>query len=308
MSVTSTHSQNSISPGAVPDAPGAHSAQPQTEAAGVDLRVRFARACDRCRHRKIKCDNEHPCGKCAAAGVTCTSGMSRATGVSRRRASRTSFSDTRNHHEAFIEKEGSPSNREHRSNNKGRKRRRDSEETDKIGATGNSKTSNVLDHLDTAHFFVSQEGMTRFAGSTSGLPVLEATRRMLQKIPDPVNDAQSPMGEPNWSWLSSLLEDGEGSSKSGRESFLRRQERDEPEYFPGRDHASEQGGEDIFARISEIIPPDLMASLVQTYVGKKRSTSLTRISSQLFILFGLLSTSSHSLQISISGPAIPLRR
>lgn len=49
MSVTSTHSQNSISPGAVPDAPGTHSAQPQTEAAGVDLRVRFARACDRCR-------------------------------------------------------------------------------------------------------------------------------------------------------------------------------------------------------------------------------------------------------------------
>lgn len=88
---------------------------------------------------------------------------------------------------------------------------------------------------------------------------------MLQKIPDPVNDAQSPMGEPNWSWLSSLLEDGEGSSKSGRESFLRRQERDEPEYFPGRDHASEQGGEDIFARISEISEPP---SVSGTYKAK----------------------------------------
>ncbi|OWZ46704.1 hypothetical protein C356_02957 [Cryptococcus neoformans c45] len=265
MSVTSTHSQNSISPSAIPNAPGAHSAQPETEAAGVDLRVRFARACDRCRHRKIKCDNEHPCGKCATAGVTCTSGMSRATGTSRQRASRTSFSDTHNNHEASIEKEGAPSNREQPPSNKGRKRRRDSEETDKIGATSNPKTSNVLDHLDTAHFFLSQEGMTRFAGSTSGLPILEATRRMLQAVPEPVNDAQSPMGEPNWSWLSSLLEDGEGSSKSGRETFLRRQERDEPEYFPGRDHSSEQGREDIFARISEIIPPDLMASLVQTY-------------------------------------------
>lgn len=35
-----------------------------------------------------------------------------------------------------------------------------------------AETSNVLDHLDTAHFFLSQEGMTRFAGSTSGLPIL----------------------------------------------------------------------------------------------------------------------------------------
>nr|KIR49963.1 hypothetical protein I312_01057 [Cryptococcus bacillisporus CA1280] len=265
MSVTSAHSQNSISPSGVLSAPGAHSAQPETEAAGGDLRVRFARACDRCRHRKIKCDNEHPCGKCAAAGVTCTSGMSRPTGVGRQRASRTSFSDMRNNHEAPTEKERTPSSREQRPINKGRKRGRDSEETDKTGSHSNSKTTNVLDHLDTAHFFLSQEGMPRFAGSTSGLPILEATRRLLQTKPDSFDDEQSPMGEPNWSWLSSLLEDGEGSSKNDRESLLRRQERDEPEYFPGRDHASEQGREDIFARISEIIPPDLMASLVQTY-------------------------------------------
>ncbi|KIR57298.1 hypothetical protein I315_00463 [Cryptococcus gattii Ru294] len=264
MSVTSAHSQNSISPSGVLSAPGAHSAQPETEAGG-DLRVRFARACDRCRHRKIKCDNEHPCGKCAAAGVTCTSGMSRPTGVGRQRASRTSFSDMRNNHEAPTEKERTPSSREQRPINKGRKRRRDSEETDKTGSHSNSKITNVLDHLDTAHFFLSQEGMPRFAGSTSGLPILEATRRLLQTKPDSFDDEQSPMGEPNWSWLSSLLEDGEGSSKNDRESLLRRQERDEPEYFPGRDHASEQGREDIFARISEIIPPDLMASLVQTY-------------------------------------------
>lgn len=264
MSVTSAHSQNSISPSGVLSAPGAHSAQPETEAGG-DLRVRFARACDRCRHRKIKCDNEHPCGKCAAAGVTCTSGMSRPTGVGRQRASRASFSDMRNNHEAPTEKERTPSSREQRPINKGRKRRRDSEETDKTGSHSNSKITNVLDHLDTAHFFLSQEGMPRFAGSTSGLPILEATRRLLQTKPDSFDDEQSPMGEPNWSWLSSLLEDGEGSSKNDRESLLRRQERDEPEYFPGRDHASEQGREDIFARISEIIPPDLMASLVQTY-------------------------------------------
>ncbi|KIR29739.1 hypothetical protein I309_01224 [Cryptococcus deuterogattii LA55] len=219
MSVTSAHSQNSISPSGVLSAPGAHSGPPETEAAGADLRVRFARACDRCR----------------------------------------------NNHEAPAEKERTPSNKEQRPINKGRKRRRDSEEMDKTGSHSNPKTTNVLDHVDTAHFFLSQEGMPRFAGSTSGLPILEATRRLLQTKPDTFDDEQSPMGEPNWSWLSSLLEDGEGSSKSDRESLLRRQERDEPEYFPGRDHASEQGREDIFARISEIIPPDLMASLVQTY-------------------------------------------
>lgn len=49
MSVTSAHSQNSISPSGVLSAPGAHSGPPETEAAGADLRVRFARACDRCR-------------------------------------------------------------------------------------------------------------------------------------------------------------------------------------------------------------------------------------------------------------------
>lgn len=95
----------------------------------------------------------------------------------------------------------------------------------------------------------------------------EATRRLLQTKPDTFDDEQSPMGEPNWSWLSSLLEDGEGSSKSDRESLLRRQERDEPEYFPGRDHASEQGREDIFARISEISEPSSTSKIFEANFG-----------------------------------------
>ena len=37
-------------------------------------RLRYLRACDRCRKRKIRCDSAWPCAKCKAAGSECKFG------------------------------------------------------------------------------------------------------------------------------------------------------------------------------------------------------------------------------------------
>lgn len=85
--------------------------------------------------------------------------------------------------------------------------------------------------------------------------------------------------EPDWLWLSSLLQPS--SSRPGGGEPLPRADSEDLEYFPGGDLVAERTQTDVFALIAEtsertayggrsadgVVPPDLVLSLVNTYVS-----------------------------------------
>jgi len=166
----------------------------------------------------------------------------------------------------------------------------------------------------------------RFAGSTSGMPVLyvlssgilvthlqsrENARKLLQSnktAPSP----QTP-NEPAWNYLSRLLH---GDMGSPVKPMSKMDDEEDEEYFPGRMPEGEGGSPtyDIFvavtavsesvamteqsARTLRVVPQDLLATLVQIFVCRPllliTSVHLLTISSKWYIPAGLSSMLGHS--------------
>ncbi|TXT05566.1 uncharacterized protein COLE_06886 [Cutaneotrichosporon oleaginosum] len=115
----------------------------------------------------------------------------------------------------------------------------------------------ILNSENTAHFYMSSHGLSHHAGSTSGLPLLEATRRLM---PEPAAPAIG-SSEPDWNWLQDLLQEGSPTEPSRN----RTGGTDDMEYFPGRGLAPNTSDDQLLRTVSEIIPPDLMSELLRVF-------------------------------------------
>ncbi|KAK1921393.1 fungal-specific transcription factor domain-containing protein [Papiliotrema laurentii] len=216
-------------------------------------RVRYLRACDRCRMRKVKCDNNMPCSRCTSENQACTfeggpsallssvSSQGGEQGGARKRKPRRKSSRSPSKSPERKKRQGKRDERVHR-----------------------LSPMSILGSTHTSHWFSSGEGVMRFAGSTSGMPVLENARRLLQSnkhAPSP----QTP-NEPAWNYLSRLLQ-GDAGSPVKSTSKLKAEDEDEDEYFPGRasDEQNTTPAYDIFMAVTAVIPQDLLATLVQIF-------------------------------------------
>ncbi|GMK54821.1 hypothetical protein CspeluHIS016_0114070 [Cutaneotrichosporon spelunceum] len=182
-----------------------------------DDRVRFLRACDRCRSRKVKCGNENPCKRCVVSRAVC------------------SFSAAGGSQRALLSNE---STSEH-----AQKRR-------KIGP----ERRYWLGPEKTAHFFLSRHGYPHHAGTTSGLPLLDATRRQLAENTLERNARPS---QPDWDQLQDIL--GSGTAPTGDDSD------DDLEYFPGCPAGPEGSADELISSISMTIPVDVMSDLLRIF-------------------------------------------
>ncbi|GAA5874306.1 hypothetical protein JCM8547_007558 [Rhodosporidiobolus lusitaniae] len=111
---------------------------------------------------------------------------------------------------------------------------------------------------ETATFFTTPEGLARFCGSTSGLPLLEATRRLSKAQPN----AASASKEPDWSWLDQLLNGRPAATASPNSSAASPAE--DHEFFPGRELQA-NNVVDAHNMILEIIPVDLLGVLIHLF-------------------------------------------
>ncbi|KAL1413262.1 hypothetical protein Q8F55_001017 [Vanrija albida] len=203
-------------------------------------RVRFLRACDRCRSRKIKCGNENPCSKCVAAKATCSFSSSGSQGRS--------LLSSAEQIGAATDVESSPTEAGPSVN----KRRLSSSSGDDPSGKKRSSTRG-----NSTHFFLSSHGIPHHAGSSSGLPLLEATRRLASDTAG--EQKQAGMPDLDWQWLQDLLSDGDTASVRNSDG---NGQPEADEYFPGRDIAHSSAGDELLSSIQDIIPADLLNDLL----------------------------------------------
>jgi hypothetical protein len=106
----------------------------------------------------------------------------------------------------------------------------------------------------TAHFFLSRHGYPHHAGTTSGLPLLDVTRRLLaENTPGP----STRPSQPDWEQLQDIL--GSGAAPAREDSD------DDLEYFPGRPAGPEGSSDELISSISATIPVDVMSDLLRIF-------------------------------------------
>ncbi|WWC62177.1 uncharacterized protein I303_104771 [Kwoniella dejecticola CBS 10117] len=219
-------------------------------------RVRYFRACDRCRSRKVKCDNAMPCNRCKSEGRECTFSQ----GVSKRLLNSESEQDQIVRKRTRKRKSPSPVVENQNQNEvTGHASHRDRQ-----GRRRLRSDSLVLLADKTTHWFSSSEGAPRFAGSTSGMPLLETTRLQRRaKAKHPTESA--------WNYLALLLQVNNDSTQGLETALLEPEDRDdeevEEEFFPGRtiELRNESSGSEAYMTVIEIIPVDLLVSLVTIF-------------------------------------------
>ncbi|GAA6006875.1 hypothetical protein JCM10207_009121 [Rhodosporidiobolus poonsookiae] len=137
--------------------------------------------------------------------------------------------------------------------------------------------TSLLSVDETASFFTTPEGLARFCGSTSGLPLLqvslsslaasrtdpshrrEATRRLSRLQP-----AATAAKEPDWAWLTQLLNSGRPAGTTTSPSTAGESPAGEHEFFPGRE-VQPKGEHDAHNLILELIPVDLLGVLIHLF-------------------------------------------
>ncbi|BGP44257.1 hypothetical protein JCM10450v2_000068 [Rhodotorula kratochvilovae] len=112
---------------------------------------------------------------------------------------------------------------------------------------------------DNAAFFTSAEGLARFCGSTSGLPLLESTRRLARTQPA----ATANSAEPDWAFLDQLLNAGRPASTASPDAPVTSPQ-GEHEFFPGRDLQPRSSFE-AHNLVIEVIPTDLLGTLIHIF-------------------------------------------
>ncbi|ORY82885.1 fungal-specific transcription factor domain-domain-containing protein [Leucosporidium creatinivorum] len=237
-----TTTSQDAAPGAEQQRQPAGSAPPK--AAGIprdSLRIRHLRACDRCRRRKVKCEEEAPCARCRAAKTECTFNLS----------SRILSSDTSQATEGSA-----PSTT---------RKKRKAEGTASSSTDAKAKAGTpayLLDHDETSSYFFTAEGLARFCGSTSGLPLLEATRRLskLSRL-SPANTTAT--AEPDWAFLDQLLTGQPAQDESSPDAPSLTGD-DDLEFFPDRETLPKNSYE-AHNLVVEIIPPDLLGELMHIF-------------------------------------------
>ncbi|GAA6042954.1 hypothetical protein JCM8097_000018 [Rhodosporidiobolus ruineniae] len=209
-------------------------------------RVRHLRACDR------KCDEASPCSRCRAAGTECTFTLGA---------------------KILATDNGGSGAAPEEAVNKSKKKRKAETAEPASGAGPSSVRSPAADSADspssrqlrfldpdeTATFFTTPEGLARFCGSTSGLPLLEATRRLSRQQPNVTATAK----EPDWAWLAQLLDSGRPAQTASPDSSAASPPEDH-EFFPGRELQTSSPVE-AHNMILEIIPTDLLGVLIHLY-------------------------------------------
>ncbi|GAA5915180.1 hypothetical protein JCM6882_001130 [Rhodosporidiobolus microsporus] len=112
---------------------------------------------------------------------------------------------------------------------------------------------------ETASFFTTPEGLARFCGSTSGLPLLDITRRLTRNQPNVAATSK----EPDWAWLDQLLNSGRPAATASPNSSAASPAEDH-EFFPGRELQPNNPVE-AHNMILEVIPTDLLGVLIHLY-------------------------------------------
>ncbi|BEJ12492.1 hypothetical protein CspHIS471_0209520 [Cutaneotrichosporon sp. HIS471] len=186
----------------------------------------------------MSCGNENPCAKCVAAGAACSFSTSIGT-------SRTVLSTNEQPNRGDDQPHVSPSSGKRRAI------------TSTPDADAPMRKRKVLNYENTAHFYMSSHGLSHHAGSTSGLPLLEATRRLMAEPAAQATDSN----EPDWNWLQDLLQEGSPAEPTRNRSGGT----DDTEYFPGRGLAPNTSDDQLLRMVSEIIPPDLMSELLRVF-------------------------------------------
>jgi len=95
----------------------------------------------------------------------------------------------------------------------------------------------------TQHFFTSRHGYPHHAGSMSGLPLLEVTRKLESETPP-----TSARAEPDWQWLQGLLG---GTGAGGSPRATARGVPEDVEFFPGREFAPDRSRDDLISSIPQ---------------------------------------------------------
>ncbi|GMK59945.1 hypothetical protein CspeluHIS016_0901620 [Cutaneotrichosporon spelunceum] len=188
------------------------------------------------RIRKIKCGNENPCAKCVASGAACS--FSASIGTSR----------------TVLSSNEQPNDEQPHVLPMSNKRRAIASTPEEDAPMRKRK---VLNYENTAHFYMSSHGLSHHAGSTSGLPLLEATRRLMHEPIAPATGSN----QPDWNWLQDLLQEGSPTGPTRNRSGGA----DDTEYFPGRGLAPNTSDDQLLRMVSEIIPPDLMSELLRVF-------------------------------------------
>ncbi|TIB79236.1 hypothetical protein E3Q23_00342 [Wallemia mellicola] len=230
-------------------------------------RLRLSRACDRCRKRKVKCDEGHPCQSCIAARSECTfvaepqKPLKAKKNIAELEARMTALEKVLESippsiSQAALSKLDYALTTESSFGLPGSSRKRSVDdftksqdkhtfESDAVDAT------NLVDKLASlsispSYLYLDHEGNPAWAGSTSGLPLIDMLNNRsgsgTSSVPSASEHGESPGEEP-----------GDFNQET---------------YFPGR-KATQVGLEPIivWSRVTSLVPVDLMNTLIRTYVS-----------------------------------------